>query len=242
MIYFLIPVFNEAENIPQLASSLNQLSFEWKVIIVDDGSTDGTGLSMKQHFRTGQIHILNNPANKGPGYSFNRGFEWILQNSNPEVDLVVTLEGDNTSDLDSLHEMITLADSGCSLVLASVYMKGGSISQTNAFKIFLSEAANRLARSVFSIHHKTLTSFYRVYKISLLRQIKNKYGVIISENGFLCKLELLLKARQCGARVCETPTHLQSHLRKGKSKMKIFRTGLDYLRFILLNAGKYRQR
>ncbi|MEO5569581.1 MAG: glycosyltransferase [Bacteroidia bacterium] len=239
MIFFLIPVYNEDLNIFELAGSLKSSGMKAKYVFVDDGSTDNTVAEIKKSFEGFDFFIIQNKINCGPGFSFNEGFEWILKNNSSPDDLVITLEGDNTSDLSIIPEMIKLAESGHDLVLASVYMKGGSISEYNTLKVFLSGIANRLTRIVFSLEVKTLTSFYRVYKVNLLKKIKAEYGTLINEKGFICKVELLLKAKKCDAKIIEFPTVLQSHLRKGKTKMKIVKTGLNYLLFILKNFYKY---
>ncbi|MFM8851294.1 MAG: glycosyltransferase [Cytophagales bacterium] len=80
MIYFLIPVFNEELNIPNLFTELNALSLQEELFFVfsDDGSSDQTKNLIQQHFAQKQIVILGDGINRGPGAAFNTGFEWIL--------------------------------------------------------------------------------------------------------------------------------------------------------------------
>jgi hypothetical protein len=85
---------------------------------------------------------------------------------------------------------------------------------------------------VFNIKVQTISSFYRVYSVSLLKKIKTKYGILIKENGFICMLEILTKAIHCEAKIIEVPMVLKSTKRLGKSKMKIVKTTLDYLKFL----------
>ncbi|MEJ0054768.1 MAG: hypothetical protein WDN75_03440 [Bacteroidota bacterium] len=87
-------------------------------------------------------------------------------------------------------------------------------------------------RFVFNVKVLTLSSFYRVYKVSLVRKIKARNTHIIKEHGFICALELLIKSIQVNAHVIEVPMLLKSDMRKGKSKMKIFKTSWEYLRFL----------
>ena len=88
-------------------------------------------------------------------------------------------------------------------------------------------------RLLFDIKVLTLSSFYRVYSVSLIRKIKTKYGVIISEVGFISMLEILQKAISSNAQIVEIPMYLKSQNRIGKSKMKVFKTMKAYMRFLI---------
>lgn len=234
MIYFLIPVYNEGPNIEELKKSLeaSQADSEKFYLFVDDCSTDNTVKAVHQHFSGTDYTFLEKETNKGPGDSFNNGFEWIIQNSTSDSDIIVTIEGDNTSDLSILPNMIIISELGYDLVLASVYAQGGELVKTSFFRKFLSFFANIILRSVLNLNVLTLSSFYRVYKKSLLQKIKDNNETIISENGFLSMIEILIKAVKSGAKIIEVPTTLLSEKRKGKSKMKIYKTLVDYLRLI----------
>jgi glycosyltransferase involved in cell wall biosynthesis len=236
MIYFLIPFYNEEENIPMLAADLLQRTqtSDSCFVLVNDCSTDGTETALKKYFEGRNHIVLSNPVNSGPGSSFNTGFEWILANSDNDNDTVVTMEGDNTCDLDLLDQMLELNSKWkYDVVLSSVYAQGGGFSHTTVFRKLISASANLLLRLCYGIKALTLTSFYRVYNVSVLRTIQKKYGKLITEKGFICKLELLLKAIRCDARIIEVPMVLRSEKRKGKSKMKVLKTSYRYLAFLL---------
>lgn len=239
MIYFLIPIYNEAENIPALADQLKSIlpGEEKFFIFSDDGSRDDSVAALGRHFAGTRHIVLGDGKNCGPGHAFNTGFEWILADSRHENDLVVSLEADCTSDITVLPAMVSINRLGFNLVLASVYAQGGGFDKTSFLRKLLSNVANLFFRFCFDIKVLTLSSFYRVYSVSLLRNIKAQYPVLIKESGFICMLEILLKAIRCNARTIEVPTRLNSLKRKGKSKMKIVRTSLTYLRF-LLKRGK----
>lgn len=234
MIYILIPVYNEAENLPLLYKNLSVVKADHNLhfVIVDDCSKDKSVELCHQLFRDTAYTILTKEVNGGPGDSFNMGFNWILENSKTD-DLVVTIEADNTSDLGILPEMLAMQSFGYNLVLASVYAQGGGFSKTSFFRKLISFIANMFFRAVYDVKILTLSSFYRIYSVDLLRRIKEKYGIIIKERGFICMLEMLLKAISVNARVIEIPMVLRSDKRIGKSKMKILKTTKTYLRFLL---------
>lgn len=245
MVYFLIPVFNEQKNIPLLSQNLKNCSKIIKddvyYVFVDDKSSDNTIELINNHFEKINYHIITKNKNAGPGDSFNLGFEWIL-NHCPDHDsndnLVVTLEADNTSDLDILSIMISLAKMKFDLVLASVYAQGGGFEKTSFVRILLSFTANLFFRAFFNIKILTLSSFYRVYRISLLKKIQQTNKKIVAEKGFISMLEILIKAIKLQANLIEVPMILQSSNRKGKSKMKLLQTSLSYLKFLFRNSTK----
>jgi len=234
-IYILIPVYNESQNINALHENLmssltNEENF---YIFVDDKSTDNTVEKLRSTFQGKNHHIIEKTKNQGPGHSFNIGFEWIIDHSKNDNDIIITMEADNTSDTGILHDMYTISKLGYDLVLASVYAQGGGFEKTTLFRKIISFMVNMLFRSIYNIKVLTLSSFYRIYHISLIEKIKANYPVIISEKGFICMLEILMKAIKQQAKIIEVPMILKWKNRKGKSKMKIIETTISYLRFLL---------
>ena len=176
MIYFLIPVYNEADNIPLLAkNTIEALPSENKFFVfVDDCSTDSTIETIKKYYSGYGLQVITKEVNGGPGDSFNRGFEWILNHSDSADDIVVTMEGDNTSDIGILSTMIILSRLNYDLVLASVYAQGGGFNKTSFFRRLTSVIANTTIRFIFDLKVLTLSSFYRVFSIKILRDNKRK--------------------------------------------------------------------
>jgi glycosyltransferase involved in cell wall biosynthesis len=235
MIYFLIPVFNEEGNIANLHRELTSVSVGDQVSYVfsDDGSSDQSLSLIRKIFHGTNFTILGDGVNRGPGAAFNIGFDWILSDSKNDTDTIVTLEADCTSDLGILKTMLMLNEHGYDLVLASVYAQGGGFDRTSFLRKFVSATANFLYRFLFDIQVLTLSSFYRVYKISLVRKISKEYnGKIIEEPGFVSMLEILAKSIWCHARVIEVPMKLQSLKRVGGSKMKVLKTTFHYFRYL----------
>jgi len=241
MIYFLIPVFNEEANLESLYKTLTQSlpGREKFFLFVDDCSVDNSVSMLKDLFRAiPQFEVLTKTVNAGPGHSFNMGFEWILSHSeNSAHDLVITMEADNTSDIKILSDMIAISGMGYDLVLASVYAQGGGFGSTSLFRKLISFFANILLRFAFGIKVLTLSSFYRVYHLTLLSEIKKKHSTIIEEPGFISMVEILIKAIRLDAKIIEVPVRLFAERRKGKSKMKIANTFLSYVK-LLMKAKK----
>lgn len=233
--YFLIPIYNECENIEALHRNISCVLTDRKrfFIFVDDGSSDASVSMLKKYFGAFPHHIIEKDRNYGPGDSFNRGFLWVLEHSSDRNDKIVTLEADNTSDIHILPRMMAISELGYELVLASIYAQGGGFYRTCLFRKVISFLANMLFRSILNVRVLTISSFYRIYHIGLLRRILDKYDDLITEKGFICMLEILIKSIHVHASIIEVPMILKSTNRKGKSKMKIIKTSTSYLRFLL---------
>ncbi len=238
MIYVVIPVFNESKNIPNLKIELFSILQNESLFYVfsDDGSNDGTREVVENEFGSANCIVLGDGINRGPGYAFNVGFEWVLSNSKNSNDIVATIESDCTSDVTLLPKMIVISRLGFDIVLASVYAQGGSLEKTNFIRKLISSIANLIMRFLFNIKCQTLSSFYRVYTIDVLKRIKAANKLLIKETGFICMLEILHKAIKLNASVIELPTTLKSSKRIGKSKMKVIKTSLKYLSYLIKNA------
>jgi len=234
MIFILICVYNELENLTELHDELVS-RFAGKdvhYVFSDDGSTDGSSSKLKELFTNEKCEVLGDSINRGPGFAFNTGFEWILKNSKDrQNDKIISLEADNTSDLSIANKILKISDLGFDMVLPSVYLQGGELQNTTRLRKLLSFFANMLLRFKFDIKVLTLSSFYRLYSVALINNIKNKYGVIIREPGFISMIEILLKAIKTNASIIEIPVKLLSEKRKGVSKMKKFRTIIGYIKF-----------
>jgi dolichol-phosphate mannosyltransferase len=234
VIYFLIPVYNEVLNITELTNNLKVSlpGYNKFFLFVDDCSTDGTTELLAANLSGEKYFVIKKDQNYGPGDSFNRGFEWILQNSKSAEDIIITMEADNTSDIEILSNMFKISGLGFDLVLASVFAQGGGFEKTTLIRKLISFTINVLLRLVFDIRVLTLSSFYRVYSIKLIQAIKDKYVTIVDEKGFICMIEILIKAIKLKSNIIEVPMKLYSTRRKGKSKMKILRTSFGYLKFL----------
>lgn len=233
MLYFVVPTYNEAANLPNLAGELAPFltAPDSRIVITDDGSTDGTRELASTIFPAEKLTVLGDGINRGPGHAFNTAFEWLLERVDDD-DLIVTMEADCTSDIRILPDMLSIAGLGYDLVLASVYAQGGGFERTTWLRRLLSATANLLFRAIFDLKVSTLSSFYRAHRAQALRRAKQQWPRLIEEQGFICMLEILLKMIRSGSRVIEVPMVLSSQKRAGRSRMKLVRTTWEYFRFL----------
>jgi dolichol-phosphate mannosyltransferase len=232
---FVVPAFDEAENLPRLFADLErrlELFTEGsRVIVVDDGSADGTADLAEAYDGVLDVEVVRLGTNQGPGAAFRAGFAAALAACEEEA-LVVTLEADTTSDLAVLPEMLARARSEADLVLASVH-GGGRMVNVGFVRRVLSRGAGAVVRLALGVDAKTVSSFFRVYRASVLRAGDARFGAdLIRESGFACKAELLTKLTAIGAQVVEVPVDLDASRRVGESKMRIGETLAGYWRLI----------
>lgn len=235
-LYVVVPVFNELGNLPRLFDAFATIvddyreRFQVQIVLVDDGSADGSGLRARELAADFDFVLLTLKPNQGPGRAFAAAFRYLAARLTDD-DWIVTLEGDNTSRHELLRRMFHRAEEGYDVVLASPYMYGGGIANTSTFRVFLSHIANAFVKEFLGIHGiLTVSSFFRLYRAEVIRKLQRHYGAgIIERRGFECMVEMLMKMMYVGASISEVPMLLDTSLRVGKSKMKIVRTVRGYL-------------
>jgi dolichol-phosphate mannosyltransferase len=235
MIRFVIPAYNERENIPSLLAGLGPVARDLgaRVIFVDDGSTDGTAEAIAEHSDAMHLAIVRHDVNRGLGTAINSGLRAALGESQDD-DAIVTLEADNTSDLSDLPGMLARFHEGADVVLASVYAPGGRILGVAPWRLAASKSVSNVFRYTGGLREiHTLSSLYRVYRAGTLRRAAETYGyLLVREPGFAANVELLLKLYNAGATVAEVPTVNDWSRRLGNSKMNMRPTILAYGRLM----------
>jgi UDP-N-acetylglucosamine 2-epimerase len=227
----LVPVLDEAPNVPRLLGNLARLAddvraeMECRLVLVDDGSRDGTADRVRQEAGSLPVEVLRHEVNLGPGRTFATGFVHLAPLL-AEQDWVATMEGDNTSKVETLRQMLVRRREGFEVVLASPYMYGGGLSHTTMLRVVMSHVANGLVKELLGIHGiLTMSSFFRLYAAPVVRRLQARYGAgIIETSGFECMVELLAKLIEAGATISEVAMPLDGSQRLGKSKMRLRRT------------------
>jgi len=205
-ISLIIPCFNEADGIAGTVGTIRsymqeeQADHSYEIILIDDGSSDGTGEILKElseeHENVRSIHF---PYNRGRGAAFRAGI------STSKGDHVIALDADLSYDEKHIGSILKCfeEDPRTDVVVVSPYMKGGSSHGVPWGRLFVSRMANWILGGFFAGKLKTVTCVVRGYRGSLIRAIP------LFEEGKEIHLEVLRKLALYGARIVEIPGRLR---------------------------------
>jgi glycosyltransferase involved in cell wall biosynthesis len=234
-LYVVIPVLDEAPNLERLFDGLRATAADIRdlrlqVVLVDDGSTDGTGDVAPDYAPGLELTVLRHDVNHGPGAAFATAFAELASRLETH-DFVLTMEGDNTSRTELIAAMLHRAGEGHDAVFASPYMYGGGILHTNALRVLVSHIANSLVKELLGVHGLlTVSSFFRLYRGDSVQRLQERYGPrILERSGFESMVELVMKMMYLGMSISELPMVLDSSRRAGRSKLNVRRTAIGYL-------------
>ncbi|MEW6286204.1 MAG: polyprenol monophosphomannose synthase [Chloroflexota bacterium] len=208
------PTYNEAENLPKLASALFSLSLDLHLLVVDDNSPDGTGLVAERLAGDfpGRVSVLHRPGKMGLRSAYLSGFQKIL---NTNTQAVVQMDADFSHDPAVLPGMIQLLDK-YDMVLGSRYIPGGSVDQEwGVWRKSLSAFGNFYARSILRVPLRDITTGYRAWRSEALRQMPFER---IQSNGYVFLVEMAYLAYCLNFKIGEMPIYFAERA-AGKSKM-----------------------
>jgi len=231
MIHVLLPAYNEAETISPTIRDIDQATRTMgeltRVVLVDDGSSDGTAAIAEATARDvgTSVVILRHRKNGGLGAAIRTGIYHVLDQAGPD-DVLVAMDADNTHPARMMPEMIARVRAGRDVVIASRYQEGAKVAGVPGYRRVLSDASRLLFRVCFPIKGvRDYTCGYRAYAIEPLRRARIVYGdELCTQRGFEATVDLLLRLRQVGIVADEVPLELDYSSRVGQSKMHVWKT------------------
>ena len=178
----IIPTFNERENLPVIVGRVHKARPDVHVLIVDDGSPDGTGeladeLALAD---TDRVHVMHRSAKGGLGAAYLAGFAWGL---NREYSVLVEMDADGSHPPEHLHRLLDAVDGGADLAIGSRYVPGGEVRNWPRRRLVLSRTANGYSRILLGVDIHDITAGYRAYRREVLEKIDLTWRTI--NNGFI---------------------------------------------------------
>jgi len=228
-IFVVLPAYNEEASLGALLERIDQTLFEtsqdYAVIIVDDGSSDGTLRVAEEHGRHMPVLVERHEQNQGLGSTIRDGLMAAAERC-ADNDIVIAMDADNTHTPYLIHSIVELVKEGNDVVIASRYRPGSSVRGVPLHRRFLSYAASVLMRVLFPTHGvRDYTCGYRGYRGRVLKDAVERMGKdLVSEDGFQCMVDILLKLRGMGAIFSEVPLILRYDLKEGASKLRVGQT------------------
>jgi glycosyltransferase involved in cell wall biosynthesis len=221
-----VPCFNEEPALLHLHEKLTNVrrlfspKYDVHLILVDDGSSDGTWNLLKELFgRDPACILVRQPRNLGIAAAILAGIRAA------ETEIVCSIDCDCTYDPEQLERLIPMLTSGVDLVTGSPYHPSGKVWGCLRWRIFLSKAASALYRVVLRQKLYTYTSCFRVYRRNAILKLD------LRRNDFLGVAELIGKLDLQGSVIVECPTSLGTRVR-GVSKMKVARVIVGHLHLL----------
>jgi dolichol-phosphate mannosyltransferase len=207
-----IPTYNEAENIPRIVPRVLEQGEGVEVLVVDDGSPDGTGRLVREMMKTEpRIHLIERAGKLGLGTAYVAGFKYAIASG---VDFVFEMDADfshNPREIPRFLEQIADHD----LVIGSRYANGVRVLNWPIQRLLLSYCANVYTRLITGLPLTDATGGFKCFRRRVLEAIDLDR---IKSNGYAFQIEMSYKAWKKGFRLTETPIVFLDR-RVGSSKM-----------------------
>jgi dolichol-phosphate mannosyltransferase len=212
--WIVLPTYNEAENLPGIAEAILTALPEATLLVVDDGSPDGTGqLADGLAAADARVRVRHRPAKQGLGRAYLDGFEIALAGG---AAIVVQMDADWSHDPAALPGLIgPVVDGDADLVIGSRYTKGGGVVDWGLGRRLISRGGSLFARLVLRLAPHDLTGGFKVWRAATLATIP---VAGIHAGGYVFQIEMTFRATRLGARIVERPITFRDR-RVGQSKM-----------------------
>ena len=216
----IIPTYNEIENIDKMIRTVFALPRSFDILIVDDGSPDGTADHVKtlQKEFTHQLHIEERKGKLGLGTAYIHGFKWALKNN---YDFIFEIDCDFSHNPSDLTRLLEACENGADVAVGSRYCKNGKISNWPLGRILMSYFASVYVRIVLWLPVKDTTAGFKCYKRKVLQAIPLDE---VRFMGYAFQIEMKYRAYKLKFKIVEVPILFTDRV-LGVSKMstKIFK-------------------
>lgn len=210
-----LPTYNEAANIAEVLRRIRAAAPDVHVLVVDDGSPDGTGdiaEAVNREAGGDRIEVLRRPAKSGLGSAYRTGFRHGL---NGGYDVLVEMDADLSHDPAAIPDLLRAVEGGADIVIGTRYMPGGSIPDWTWHRRAVSRLGSLYARVLLGISARDATSGFRAYHRRALEPLDH---VWIRADGYAFQIEMAYRIERLGFRLGEVPITFRDRT-LGKSKM-----------------------
>ena len=200
----IVPTYNEVESVPRLISCILELMPDVHILVVDDGSPDGTADvvdGMAQCDLAGRIYVMRRKEKSGLGAAYLAGFTWGIVGGYATL---IEMDADGSHRPEDLVELLkaSRANPTLDLVIGSRWVKGGAVRNWSKGRQLLSRAANKYAKLILGIRVNDVTAGLRVYRASILE--KMDFSTIGSQ-GYCFQIEMTRKVLKLNGIIKEVP-------------------------------------
>ncbi|WP_439659331.1 polyprenol monophosphomannose synthase [Lentzea sp. HUAS TT2] len=216
-----IPTYNERDNIGKIVKRLHTALPDVHVLVVDDGSPDGTGqLADEMAAADDRVHVMHRTEKSGLGAAYVAGFQWALER---EYGVICEMDADGSHAPEQLHRLLDALPQA-DLVLGSRWVPGGEVVNWPAQRKFLSLGGSLYSRLALGANIRDMTGGYRAFRADTLRKLNL---ASVASAGYCFQIDLLWRTLELGFRVREVPiTFLEREFGESKMSGNIVREAL----------------
>lgn len=210
----IIPTYNEKENIEKIIRKVFSLPGDYHLLVVDDGSPDGTGEIVKgmQQMFPDRLFLLERSGKLGLGTAYIAGFKWALQK---DYDYIFEMDADFSHDPEDLNRLYEACVKGADLVVGSRYTKGGKVVNWPWDRIFISKGGALYTKMILWMPVNDPTAGFVCYSRRVLSSIPlDKVHFV----GYAFQIEMKYRAWKLGFKIAEVPITFKDR-KEGVSKM-----------------------
>ena len=208
-----LPTYNESEMIQMALDEVLEKASNVEVLVVDDGSPDGTAAKVKSHSMYGErVHILERPGKAGLGSAYRAAFQWALKMG---YDAVVEMDADLSHDPADVPRLLEALSEGADMAVGSRYLNGIRILNWPQSRLWISTFGGFYARSLTGLPLTDPTSGFKAIRRRVLQELD--WGKFTAQ-GYGFQVELHFFAWQAGFNIVEVPI-IFTERREGCSKM-----------------------
>ena len=212
----IIPTYNEKENIEKIIRAINALDKQFHILVIDDGSPDGTAAIVKRLMQeefAGGLFLLERPGKLGLGTAYIFGFKWALQH---DYEYIFEMDADFSHDPADLPRLYAAChDEGYDLAIGSRYVSGVNVVNWPMGRVLMSYFASKYVRFVTGFKVHDTTAGFKCYRRRVLQTIELDK---IRFRGYAFQIEMKFTAYKIGFRIKEVPVIFVNR-REGVSKM-----------------------
>ena len=233
----IIPTYNEKENIEKIIRAIFSLEGEYHIIIIEDGSPDGTGMIVKtlQKEFPERLFMIERAGKQGLGTAYIAGFKWALEN---KYDYIFEMDADfshNPEDVPRLYR--ACSEEGADLAIGSRYCNGISVINWPIGRVIMSYFASVYVRKVLNMKVYDATAGFKCYRREVLESIDLDH---IRMKGYGFQIEMKYTAYKLGFKIKEVPIIFVDR-KEGTSKMSSSIFGEAFWGVLKMRFRKFRK-
>ena len=210
----IIPTYNEKENIEKIVRKVMSLDGEFNILIIDDGSPDGTAFIVKELQKEfgDRIFIIERKGKLGLGTAYIAGFSWAISQ---EYEFIFEMDADFSHNPDDLLNLYDACKNGADLAIGSRYISGVNVVNWPMGRVLMSYCASMYVRFVTRMTIMDTTAGFKCYRLAVLKSIDfDKIRLV----GYGFQIEMKFTAWKLGFKIIEVPI-IFTDRKMGSSKM-----------------------